>query len=1255
LTVESGGRPVSAHFSSNTKRSAMRKQLVGTVVAVALLFILSDAVAVAATGNLNVTVKDHKGDVKENAVVVRYLGGSPVSGTTDSGGLVSWIGIDVGTYSLEVYFNGGLWVRGSATVVADSTTNVTLQEIEPYVVTPYTVGFQVLDATTNNPIIAPVPVGTALKFQVQVRNSTTASRAVRVVLTLDRDMSGPFDSSQTSGTQTIAGGATKTYTFTYTPQIGRTWLWRVQVQTIINGKFVNTEVTDWDIAFSVAPAPGNLNVIVQDENGDPPTDGAVVFLYRYDIASDPPHNLTLTLAGTKSADSSGLASWTGIEGQGYVVEAYYNDAFGASGSIDVFPAGTAIITLRRNEPIPLGLQIFDVSGATPQDVTNGTVAANTPLRFDITVKNINTAPQDVKVTLLFDRDKTLPWDLPESSNTTDKKTIAAGVEATFSLDFTPVLGGEYYARVEVKTSYNGAGYVVTGILNWGDAPILTVTPELPGSLNVTVQDEDGHTRADAVVLRYRSGAPPALIDSKPTNASGVASWTNIPAQGYVLEVYYNGGFWASGATDVLPNGTASITLRRVEPLAVDDFELVYANNPAQHVTGPVAAGTPLRAIVQVKNILTIDPQHPEDTKDRVVKVRLVFDLTKSEPYNIDVYSAPQTISGGDTATFTIDFTPLVSGAYFRRVEVDSKDPAISGSDFVPTDISAWISTFTVTLGIGNLNVTVKNQNGGTVSGAVVVRYTSGGSLIDKKTTNSSGSVSWTGIASDDYWLEAYGNMAFWAGATVSVQVGVTTNVILQRNEPYVTSFKVFNANTNADVTNSFIQSGTPLRVEVGVRNGSAEDRTVRINVFVDRSKSSSYDFSRTSAERIISSGDTHTFIFNFTPTSAGKYFRRVTVEEKSFNDTFAFTDLPAVWDSAFTVVTAPPLEITGHVLTSGSAPMPNVLVRAIYKDGVTITGEAVTDAGGSYALGVPSGWLGRVIVADFPDFPAYTFYPSLRNFSKIATSQSGQDFTGWAPITISGHVRLANSTPVSGVVVTANNGGGTSTTFTDGSYSLTVPGGPSGWTGTVVPSAIGYAFAPVYRYYTGITSAQIGQDFTAYAGDTVDYLVVTGPGTVKEKMSANYTCTAHYTSGRDAEVTRLAKWSVDSSATIDSAGKLTAKDVGSDKVVKITATYGGKKSAPLSVTILQVVSLTISGPLQVNESSSADYTCTATYSDSSTMDVTNLAQWSEDSSYTTINSSGHLTTSAVSSDKTAKIKAKFGGKDKTLIITIKNT
>lgn len=72
-----------------------------------------------------------------------------------------------------------------------------------------------------------------------------------------------------------------------------------------------------------------------------------------------------------------------------------------------------------------------------------------------------------------------------------------------------------------------------------------------------------------------------------------------------------------------------------------------------------------------------------------------------------------------------------------------------------------------------------------------------------------------------------------------------------------------------------------------------------------------------------------------------------------------------------------------------------------------------------------------------------------------------------------------------------------------------------------------------------------------------------------------------------------------------------------------------------------LISVTISGNDSLYENSNAAYTATALFSDDTTQTVTSIAAWSENSAYATINSSGVLTTSEVSSNQLLTIQASY--------------
>jgi hypothetical protein len=160
--------------------------------------------------------------------------------------------------------------------------------------------------------------------------------------------------------------------------------------------------------------------------------------------------------------------------------------------------------------------------------------------------------------------------------------------------------------------------------------------------------------------------------------------------------------------------------------------------------------------------------------------------------------------------------------------------------------------------------------------------------------------------------------------------------------------------------------------------------------------------------------------------------------------------------------------IYGHVLDPCAAPVTGVSV-----DANNLGGSDTTDVNGYYEIEVPNDWSGTVT----PTKTGYSFAPTDRSYSNVTTDQNDQDYTATLlTYTISGAIVDANTDPVVGVSVDADNGGGSDTTDPNGEYSLTVD---YDWSGTVTPTKTGYTFAPTDRPYSNVTSDQIDQDYTA--------------------------------------------------------------------------------------------------------------------------------------------------------------------------------
>ena len=206
----------------------------------------------------------------------------------------------------------------------------------------------------------------------------------------------------------------------------------------------------------------------------------------------------------------------------------------------------------------------------------------------------------------------------------------------------------------------------------------------------------------------------------------------------------------------------------------------------------------------------------------------------------------------------------------------------------------------------------------------------------------------------------------------------------------------------------------------------------------------------------------------------------------------------------------------------------------------------------------------------------------------------------------------------------------------------------------IITFSLAYAFAAPNEF-----KAKPWLHLLLFDEPSLSSITISGPSQVNESSGAQYTCTAHYSDGSEVDVTNSATWSENTSFTsISSIGYLTTGSVGADSPSTITATYGGRQSNTHMVIIINVppsvVSLTISGPNWVFENSGAQYTCTALYSDDSTVDVTNSATWSENTSFTSISSTGYLTTGSVGADSPSTITATYGGQSDTQAITVVN-
>ncbi len=156
---------------------------------------------------------------------------------------------------------------------------------------------------------------------------------------------------------------------------------------------------------------------------------------------------------------------------------------------------------------------------------------------------------------------------------------------------------------------------------------------------------------------------------------------------------------------------------------------------------------------------------------------------------------------------------------------------------------------------------------------------------------------------------------------------------------------------------------------------------------------------------------------------------------------------------------------SGHV-ASGATSLAGV--RVTFSNGggaVSVT----TDASGNYTITLNSGWTGTIT----PTLRGYTFSPASAVVTTPVTVASVQDFN--TVQTITGRARiLATGVGIPGVTITLSTGG-TTTTNANGNFTIQVP---TGWTGSLSPSAAGYTtWTPATFSYTNLTANVTGLRF----------------------------------------------------------------------------------------------------------------------------------------------------------------------------------
>lgn len=168
--------------------------------------------------------------------------------------------------------------------------------------------------------------------------------------------------------------------------------------------------------------------------------------------------------------------------------------------------------------------------------------------------------------------------------------------------------------------------------------------------------------------------------------------------------------------------------------------------------------------------------------------------------------------------------------------------------------------------------------------------------------------------------------------------------------------------------------------------------------------------------------------------------------------------------------TLPVCDISGYVKESDDTPVSGVTMD------LSPGGSTITNSSGYYEFTDLVGGNNYTVT---PSKTGWTFSPLSKDYNPLSSDQINQNYIGNPPLyDISGYVREADSTPVSGVTINLS-GHSTSSTTTNSSGYYKFANLEKGYNYVVIPSKTGWTFNPSGRSYDSLSSDQTNQDYTA--------------------------------------------------------------------------------------------------------------------------------------------------------------------------------
>ena len=397
---------------------------------------------------------------------------------------------------------------------------------------------------------------------------------------------------------------------------------------------------------------GNLQITLSGANGESRSNAVLVLFDAQYAPMGESYNRT--------TDGQGMTRWLDLPVGEYNVEAYYEGdtpftegVFWASQAFDVYDNETTSKDLLRNRPHAVSVRFLDEATGSILDPSSP-VSPGARVRAEVTVRNGTSEPQDVRVGLIADRDRSEPyqWDAAPSH-------AGIGGQSTQVFSFSREIAeiGVYEFALLVET-YVYDGYTKTDAWDWGPVGGAFNVQEARGDLQVQLLDTQGRVSSNATLVLFDAQYQPlGETFNRVSDAQGEAKWEDLLVGSYYVEAYQSGPspfpgseYWVNGLVNVAFDQTAKLILRRSQPFA---SQLTIRDSRGRLLNSA-------NSVIDTDEIVTLSVQVSNRTSnDLDVKLSVLLDRDQQACWDIGIGpSVEHQIPAGRQRTIEVGRVPV---------------------------------------------------------------------------------------------------------------------------------------------------------------------------------------------------------------------------------------------------------------------------------------------------------------------------------------------------------------------------------------------------------------------------------------------------------------------------------------------------------------------------------------------------------------------------------------------------------------------